>query len=49
MVSFYKRWLSQGMSDPAQALEQTKRAYLEDADKALRDPNVWAPYVLVGL
>ena len=48
MVSFYTHWLSQQHSDPAAALQATKRAYLHHENPKLRDPRVWAPYVLVG-
>lgn len=48
MIAFYKRWLAQRQSDPAAALRETKLAYLRDPDSQLRDPKVWAPYVLVG-
>ena len=45
MVAFYKTWLSQVRSDPAKALRETQLSYLKQ-DK-LRDPRVWAPYILV--
>ena len=48
MVAFYKTWLAQaGRSDPAKALRETRLAYITHANPALRDPRVWAPYVLV--
>jgi CHAT domain-containing protein len=45
MVAFYKNWLSQVRSDPAKALRDTQLEYLKQ-DK-LRDPRVWAPYILI--
>jgi CHAT domain-containing protein len=45
MISFYKEWLSQIRSDPAKALRDTQLKYLKQ-DK-LRDPRVWAPYILI--
>jgi CHAT domain-containing protein len=45
MVAFYKNWLSQIPSDPAKALRDTQLSYLKH-DK-LRDPRVWAPYILI--
>lgn len=48
MVGFYKRWLAQpGRSDPGKALRETRLRYINSPDPALRDPRVWAPYVLV--
>jgi CHAT domain-containing protein/tetratricopeptide (TPR) repeat protein len=45
MVAFYKTWLSQSRSDPAKALRDTQLSWLQQ-DK-LRDPRVWAPYILI--
>jgi hypothetical protein len=45
MVASYKTWLSQARSDPAKALRDTQLSWLQQ-DK-LRDPRVWAPYVLI--
>jgi CHAT domain-containing protein len=45
MIAFYKNWLSQIRSDPAKALRDTQLEYLKH-DK-LRDPRVWAPYILI--
>ena len=48
MVAFYRTWLSQaGRSDPAKALREIRLTYLNNANPALRDPRVWAPYVLI--
>jgi hypothetical protein len=47
MVAFYRTWLAPaGRSDPAKALRQTRLSYLNSSDPTLRDPRVWAPYVL---
>ena len=46
MRQFYKRWLSQpaGENDPAAALDETRKYYIEN------DPNFdWSPYVLIGV
>lgn len=48
MVQFYERWLQQPVSDPARALRETYLAYIDHPQPELRDPRVWAPYVLVG-
>ncbi len=48
MIAFYRAWLDQDRSDPAAALHQTRLAYINHADPKLRDPRVWAPYVLIG-
>jgi CHAT domain-containing protein len=45
MVAFYKTWLSQVRSDPAKALRDTQLSYLKQ--EKLRDPHVWAPYILI--
>jgi CHAT domain-containing protein len=45
MVTFYKNWLNQVHSEPAKALRDTQLSYLKQ-DK-LRDPRVWAPYILI--
>ena len=47
MVAFYRTWLSQPHSDPAKALRETRLAYITHTNPALREPRVWAPYVLV--
>ncbi|MET4201970.1 CHAT domain-containing tetratricopeptide repeat protein [Bradyrhizobium sp. LA6.12] len=45
MIAFYKTWLSQARSDPAKALRDIQLSYLKD-DK-LKDPRIWAPYILI--
>ncbi len=47
MVAFYKNWLGQVRSDPAKALHDTQLGYIKNDIPALRDPRVWAPYILV--
>ena len=44
MIAFYTHWLQQKVSDPAAALRQTKLDYI----RAGRDPQLWAPYVLIS-
>ncbi len=48
MIAFYTAWLQQARSDPAVALRATKLRYITHRKAALRQPRVWAPYVLVG-
>ena len=52
MVEFYTNWLSIPVSDSvttlAQALRKTRLHYINHEKESLRDPMVWAPYVLVG-
>jgi CHAT domain-containing protein len=53
MLRFYQHWLTPSppthnpQRDPILALQQTRLAFLHDLDPALREPRVWAPYVLV--
>lgn len=52
MVRFYQNWLTLAPGrhpnrDPRLALHQTRLAFLQDPDARLREPRVWAPYVLV--
>jgi len=47
MTRFYWHWLSSGQGEPAIALHKTRLEFLHHADPARRDPQVWAPYVLV--
>lgn len=48
MGAFYRTWLTQaGRSDPAKALREIRLTYLNNPDPRLRDPRVWAPYVLI--
>jgi hypothetical protein len=48
MGRFYRRWLGgSSPGDLAVALRDTQRSFIEDADPRLRDPRVWAPFVLV--
>ncbi len=48
MVRFYRTWLDGSKpKDLAVALRQTQLSFIEDPDEQLRDPKVWAPFVLV--
>ena len=53
MLRFYANWLApvrldlNPNRDPVIALQQTRLEFLTDKDPALREPRVWAPYVLV--
>ena len=53
MLRFYANWLTPTRPDlnpnrdPVIALQQTRLEFLTDKDLALREPRVWAPYVLV--
>ena len=53
MLRFYANWLTPARPDlnpnrdPVIALQQTRLEFLTDKDLALREPRVWAPYVLV--
>ena len=50
MLRFYANWLTSTHNpnrDPVLALQQTRASFLHDPDPALREPRVWAPYVLV--
>ncbi len=50
MVEFYAEWLSKpsGSDDPAIALREVKRQYINKKDPVLSEPRVWGPYVIVG-
>ena len=45
MVAFYRTWLSQTRSDPAKALREMQLSYVRQ--DTLRDPRIWAPYILI--
>ncbi len=48
MERFYNTWLDGTKpKDLAVALRETQRSFIEDSNEKLRDPDVWAPYVLV--
>ena len=55
MLRFYANWLTPARPelnpnrDPVIALQQTRLEFLTDKDPALREPRVWAPYVLVEM
>jgi CHAT domain-containing protein len=40
-----KKWLNQVHSDPTKALRDTQLFYIKQEN--LRDPRVWAPYILI--
>ncbi len=48
MTRFYRRWLDGSKpEDLAVALRETQLSFIEDKDRRLRNPKVWAPFVLV--
>ena len=48
MRQFYNTWLSgEKPKDLAVALRETQRAFINHENPGLRDPNVWAPFVLI--
>ena len=48
MARFYRTWLNGPKpKDLAVALRDTQRSFIEDENEQLRDPRVWAPFVLV--
>jgi CHAT domain-containing protein len=46
MVDFYDRWTRQTTSEPAKALQETKRHFMTHSNQAWRDPQIWAAFVL---
>ncbi len=46
MQRFYDTWLAQEISDPADALRDTKLWYIAQTDPTLGDPRNWTPFVL---
>lgn len=48
MEGFYTNWLARPKQGPAAALDATKTIFRKHANPAYRDPNVWAPFVLIG-
>jgi CHAT domain-containing protein len=46
MKTFYDRWTLQATSDPAAALQETKRYFLAHPNPNWRDPRIWAAFVL---
>ena len=48
MKRFYLRWLDGATpKELAVALRETQLSFIQDSDPRWRDPNVWAPFVLV--
>jgi CHAT domain-containing protein len=43
MDRFYRHWLAQARSDPAAALQQTQRDYIEG-----RASGDWTSFILIG-
>ncbi|MEK8016269.1 MAG: CHAT domain-containing protein [Candidatus Parabeggiatoa sp.] len=55
MIEFYKKWLETDQAgnqkywdDPAKALQETQKYYINHPNEKWRDPKVWSAYVLVG-
>ena len=48
MARFYRTWLNGPKpKDLAVALRDTQLSFIKDDNEPLRDPKVWAPFVLV--
>ena len=48
MARFYRTWLNGPKpKDLAVALRDTQLSFINDDNEQLRDPQVWAPFVLV--
>ncbi len=47
MLDFYKTWLSEHYSDPADALRATKLSWIRSGDSRRSAPEYWAPYILM--
>ncbi len=48
MARFYRTWLNGPKpKDLAVALRETQLSFIQDDNESLRDPRVWAPFVLV--
>jgi CHAT domain-containing protein/Tfp pilus assembly protein PilF len=45
MADFYKNWASEAQGDPATALRDTQRQWINQDDR--RHPRAWAPYLLI--
>ncbi|RKZ50703.1 MAG: hypothetical protein DRR16_06610 [Candidatus Parabeggiatoa sp. nov. 3] len=55
MIDFYKKWLETDEAgkqkywdDPAKALQETQKYYINHPNEKWRDPKIWSAYVLVG-
>ena len=48
MARFYRTWLNGPKpKDLAVALRETQLSFIQNENESLRDPRVWAPFVLV--
>ncbi len=47
MRDFYANWFQDPKRHPAVALRKTQLAWIHDQDPKRRDPQYWAPYVLI--
>ncbi len=48
MARFYRTWLNGPKpKDLAVALQETQLSFIEDENESLRDPRIWAPFVLI--
>jgi len=47
MSEFYQDWLSHPGEHPSKALHRTQLAFINSTDTKRRQPQYWAPYVLV--
>ncbi|HHW75980.1 MAG TPA: CHAT domain-containing protein, partial [Xanthomonadaceae bacterium] len=48
MARFYRTWLNGPKpKDLAVTLRETQLSFIQDENEQLRDPRVWAPFVLI--
>ena len=48
MARFYRTWLNGPKpKDLAATLRETQLSFIQDDNESLRDPRVWAPFVLI--
>jgi len=48
MARFYRTWLNGPKpKDLAVALRETQLSFIQDENESLRDPRIWAPFVLI--
>ncbi|WP_200284380.1 CHAT domain-containing protein [Rhabdochromatium marinum] len=47
MKDFYANWFSDANRHPADALQETRLAWIRSGDPRRSDPRYWAPYVLI--
>jgi len=47
MKDFYVKWLGDPDRNPAEALQETRLAWIHSKDPKRSDPRYWAPYVLI--